>query len=188
MQFFCLWKVILYCFFKSLWDGFSDWKQRTAVLHRYCCDVIVSRNNKIADNSRGGNYNRDVSISTNSSGTDNDGNTNNIITILLFFPTRQFRKTICRDWLSLGRWLYKIASFRVSTGRNSLGPGTHCNENPITYSQKRDCAASVRISTFLCLSDLYMRSVCLFCCSQIGRNAHRHRNEEMRTEAAQLLF
>jgi hypothetical protein len=58
---------------------------RTAVLHRYCCDVKVS-NNKIADNSRDGNNNKDASnsrVANNySRGTGNDGNTDSRISIL----------------------------------------------------------------------------------------------------------
>jgi hypothetical protein len=60
------------------------------------------------------------------------------------------------------------------------------------YSQKRNCGASVQISTFMCLRafKIFLRSVCLFCNMWTDPGnieiAHRHMNVEIGTEAAQF--
>ncbi len=62
------------------------------------------------------------------------------------------------------------------------------------YSQKKNCAATVPISTFMCLWAIYIfpRSICLFFCRKyVDRSwehiiAHRHMNVEIWTEAAQF--
>jgi hypothetical protein len=58
------------------------------------------------------------------------------------------------------------------------------------YSQKRNCAGTVLISTFMCLWAIYIfpPSICQFCCRKyVDRSfAHRHMNVEIGTEAGQF--
>ncbi len=67
-------------------------------------------------------------------------------------------------------------------------------ENWKKYSQKRNCAATFPISTFMCLWAIYIfsRSICLFCCRKyVDRSweykiAHRHMNVKSGIKAAQF--
>jgi hypothetical protein len=66
------------------------------------------------------------------------------------------------------------------------------------YFQKRNCTASVPISTFVCVGERFIyshNSVCLFCCSKtcgpilgIYKSLTDKMNVEIGTEAAQFLF
>jgi hypothetical protein len=82
----------------------------------------------------------------------------------------------------------------------------HCNENPIYYSQKRNCAASVPISTFMfCERFIYSQDSSYFPAADRHFSsyfpaadrqtdpgniliAHRHMNVEIETVAKQFLF
>ncbi len=66
------------------------------------------------------------------------------------------------------------------------------------YSQKRNCAASIPISTFMCLWAIYIfpGSVCLFCCRKnvdrfwenINRSQTHTVSVEIGAEAAHMFF
>ncbi len=58
------------------------------------------------------------------------------------------------------------------------------------YSQKRNCAGSVPISTFMCLwaINMFLVSVCIFCCRKICEQRHMNVEMEIGTEAAQFRF
>ncbi len=58
-------------------------------------------------------------------------------------------------------------------------------QNSIKYSQKRTCADTVPISTFMCLRAIYifLRSICLFLLHPVAFMCpHRHMNVEIGTE------
>ncbi len=68
-------------------------------------------------------------------------------------------------------------------------------KTPLMYSQKRNCAASDLISTFMCLWTIYIFpwSIHIFSCSRIADLScmgivHENMNVEIGTEAAQFLF
>jgi len=69
----------------------------------------------------------------------------------------------------------------------------HCKENPIYEFTKKDCSASIPISTFMCLWAIFIfpGSVQQKNRQTDGENiyiAHIHMNVEIGTEAAQFLF
>ncbi len=63
-----------------------------------------------------------------------------------------------------------VSGISLTNYKHSLFELTHCNENPIyVFPEQELCAASVPISTFMCLWGIYIfqLSVCLFCCRKI---------------------